>query len=215
LTVGVRPNVGFLEGSGIEIDRGVLIDEHLRTSVADVYAVGDCVQLRHPAPGRRATEPVWYTARTMGQCVARTVCGESTPYEQGIWFNSAKFFDLEWQVYGAAPAELPPDQETIYWEHASGQKSIRINYRTLDGAVTGFNLMGIRYRHELCEAWIRDARPVRWVLENLGAANFDPELFPEHEAQVVEAFNRRHPDVPVRLRRRRGLAGRFRLSTAS
>jgi hypothetical protein len=81
--------------------------------------------------------------------------------------------------------------------------------------VTGFNLMGIRYRHELCEAWIRDARPVRWVLENLGAANFDPELFPEHEAQVVEAFNRRHPDVPVRLRRRRGLAGRFRLSTAS
>jgi NAD(P)H-nitrite reductase large subunit len=87
LTVGVRPNVGFLEGSGIEIDRGVLIDEHLRTSVADVYAVGDCVQLRHPAPGRRATEPVWYTARTMGQCVARTVCGESTPYEQGIWFN--------------------------------------------------------------------------------------------------------------------------------
>ena len=45
-----------------------------------------------------------------------------------------------------------------------------------DGAVVGFNLMGIRYRHELCRCWIETGRPVRDVLQDLSAANFDPEL---------------------------------------
>ncbi|MDY7096069.1 MAG: NAD(P)/FAD-dependent oxidoreductase [Acidobacteriota bacterium] len=53
LTVGVSPNIAFLEGSGIECDRGVLVDEHLRTSAPGVFAAGDCAQLRDPKPGRR------------------------------------------------------------------------------------------------------------------------------------------------------------------
>lgn len=215
LTVGVSPNVSFLKDSGIELDRGVLVDDHLRTNFDDVYALGDCAQLREPKPGRRPIEPLWYTGRIMGHTVAQTICGEPTPYDPGIWFNSAKFFDLEWQVYGQVPAEPPEGVETLYWEHPEGGKALRINYRSSDRAVLGFNVMGIRYRQELCEAWIRDEKPLDFVLENLGAANFDPEFYAQHERDLVELYNQKHPDQPLKLRRKRGLRGFMQLLKAS
>jgi len=205
LTVGVSPNIGFLEGSGIECDRGILVDEQLRTNVPDVFAAGDCVQLRRPKPGRRPIEPVWYTGRAMGETIAHTLAGTETDYRQGTWFNSAKFFDLEWQIYGDAPAQLPEGYETLFWMDPAGEKSIRINYRRDDRTVTGFNLMGIRYRHDLCHDWLEQKRPIEFVLENLGAANFDPEFYRQHEQDLIETYNSRHPERPVRLRRRRGL----------
>lgn len=207
LTVGVHPNIGFLADSGIECDRGVLVNEWLRTNVPDVYAAGDCAQLRAPARGRRPVEPIWYVGRAMGECVASTIAGEPAPYSQGSWFNSAKFFDVEWQVYGDVRVPLPQDRETLYWEQPDGRRSIRIDYRRSDGAVVGFNLMGIRYRHELCHRWIEAGRSVWEVLPELGAANFDPELHREYEGKLADAWNRLHPDKAVRLRRHRGRAG--------
>ena len=69
--------------------------------------------------------------------------------------------------------------------------------------------MGIRYRHEVCEAWIRAGLPVGRVLERLGEANFDPELCPQHEEELVGVFNRLRTDRTIRLRRRRGLRSWF------
>lgn len=215
LTVGVSPNVDLLRSSGLECDRGVLADDYLRTSADDVYAAGDCVQLRAPKPGRRPIEPLWYTGRIMGETVAKTLCGEPTVYNPGIWFNSAKFFDLEYQVYGDIPVKPRDGEQTLYWEHPSGEKSIRIHYREGDGTVLGFNLMGVRYRHEVCDQWLRAGRPIRWVLENLGVANFDPEFYAQHEADLLAVYNHQHPEAPVELRRKRGLRGLFALRKAA
>jgi hypothetical protein len=167
--------------------------------------VGDCAQLSQPRPGRRAIEAVWYVARAMGETVARTIAGEPTPYEQGVWFNSAKLLDLEWQIYGDVPPETPEGHESLLWMHPSSRISIRINYRRDDEAVTGFNLIGVRYRHELCDEWIRRGAPIRHVLAHLGAASFDPELTPQHEHHLVALYNQRNPDRAVKLRHRRGL----------
>lgn len=204
LTVGVSPNVDFLRNTPLEIGRGIRVNEYLQTNLPDVYAIGDCAEVRHPRPGRRPIEAVWYSARTMGETVARTLCGEPTPYDPGIWFNSAKFFDIEYQVYGNVPPTPPPDVETLYWEHPEGRKSIRINYNRSTGAVLGFNLMGIRYRHLVCDQWLRQGTPIETVLENLGAANFDPEFYPQHEAELVALYNRQTGRT-LRLKQRRGM----------
>ncbi len=204
LTVGVRPNVDFLRNSPLEINQGILVDRYLRTNMPDVYAVGDCAEVRHPQPGRRPVEAVWYTARLMGETVARTVCGQPTPYEPGIWFNSAKFFDIEYQTYGNVPPVLPPESETLYWEHPEGRKSIRIHYDRQSGAVKGFNLMGIRYRQAVCEQWLAQGAHVESVLENIGAANFDPEFSPQYEAELAELYYRKTGRY-VRAKQRRGL----------
>jgi 3-phenylpropionate/trans-cinnamate dioxygenase ferredoxin reductase subunit len=209
LTAGVSPNIALVQDGQLETGRGILVDEQLQTSRPGVFAVGDCAELRAPRPGRRSIEPVWYTGRLMGQTVARTLCGQPTAYDPGIWFNSAKFFDIEYQIYGDVPAMLPPDQETLYWEHPDGRKSIRVNYRRDGGAVAGFNLMGVRYRQEVCERWIRTGAAIETVLTQLGLANFDPEFSDQYEAAVVEVYNRK-TGRQLRLKQRRGLDGVLR-----
>ncbi|MDH3245179.1 MAG: FAD-dependent oxidoreductase, partial [Saprospiraceae bacterium] len=58
LTPGVHPNIAFLKDTDLETEKGILTDEYLRTNLADVYAAGDCAQLRNPPAGRRPIEAV-------------------------------------------------------------------------------------------------------------------------------------------------------------
>ncbi len=102
--------------------------------------------------------------------------------------------------------QLPDHQASIYWEHPEGRKSVRLVYDREQGHILGFNLMGIRYRHEVCERWIARQTPVETVLSDLGLANFDPEFFREYEREVVAAYNRQ-TGRDLRLRKRRSLTG--------
>jgi len=190
LTAGVSPSVDFLHHGEIELGRGVLVDEYLETSVKDIYALGDCAQLRDPMPGRRPIEAIWYTGRMMGETVAHTICsGKKVKYDPGIWFNSAKFLDIEYQVYGSVLAHPPENHASIYWEHTDGKKSIRLVYDQETKEILGFNLMGVRYRHEVCERWLKEKTNVEEVLQTLGLANFDPEFFEQYEQAVVDIYN--------------------------
>jgi len=213
LTAGVHPNIDFLKETKIETERGILTNEFLETNIEDVYAAGDCVQLKTPPPGRRPIEAIWYVGRMQGETLAKTICGERTKYEPGIWFNSAKFFDIEYQVYGFAPTKYDDETKTFYWEHPDGKKSIRLIYSGKDGRILGFNLMGVRFRHNVCNSWLEKGTHIREVLTNLGVANFDPEFSSQFEHKVVAEFNRRNPQHKITLKRTRGLSGLIELFT--
>lgn len=212
LTVGVNPNISslldsFQEG-GVETNRGILINEFLETSVPDVYAIGDCVEHQNPPTGRKPIEQIWYTGRIMGETVAQTICNRPTPYLPGVFFNSAKFFDIEYQTYGQVPAQLPTGESTFYWEHTSGQKCIRINYDTHSQFVTGANTFGIRMRHEVWDKWLSAGKTIAYVLENLPQANFDPEFFKQHEAEIVAKYNRETGSA-LHLKSKKGIFSKF------
>lgn len=191
LTVGVSPNIDILKGSEIRTNKGIVVDVYLQTSISDIYAIGDCAELSHPNVGRKSIEAVWYTGRMMGKTIAQTICDKPTKYNPGIWFNSAKFFDIEYQVYGDIPTNIPENTTSLYWHQASENKSIRINFEKSSGAVTGFNLLGIRYRQAVCEKWIRDKTHIETVIENLSLANFDPEFFDQYEGAFLEMYNQK------------------------
>lgn len=204
LTAGVRPNIKFLADSEVATDRGIVVNEFLETNVPNVYAIGDCAQAQNPLPGRRPVEAIWYTGRMMGETVAYNICGKKIAYDPGIWFNSAKFMDIEYQVYGTVLARAPENHISLYWEHADGEKSVRIVYDKNTNEILGFNLMGIRYRHEVCEKWIKEKTDVETVLQNLGLANFDPEFYKEYEGDVVRLYNQQS-GKNLSLKKRRGL----------
>jgi NAD(P)H-nitrite reductase large subunit len=204
LTVGVSPNVDFLKNTDLKINRGIVVNEYLETNIKDVFALGDCAEIEQPAEGRRPIEAVWYTGRMMGETVAYTICGKPEKYKPRLWFNSAKFLDIEYQVYGDIRAQLADNQATIYWEHVDGKKSVRITFDKNTEGVVGFNLMGIRYRHEVCEKWILEKTPIEIVLQNLGLANFDPEFFKEYEQEVVNFYNKNF-NKNLQLKTKRGL----------
>ena len=126
-------------------------------------------------------------------------------YDPGIWFNSAKFIDIEYQVYGSVLAKAPEYHAAVYWEHSDGRKSVRLIYDKETEAILGFNLMGVRYRHEVCEAWIKANTPIDEVLENLGLANFDPEFYDEYESEIIQQYNQQ-TGKQLKVKKKRSLS---------
>ena len=81
LAIGIRPNTGFLEGSGIEMFKGtILTDRHLRTNVPDVYAAGDCAMVTNRQTGKAAWSPMGSTANIAGRILARDIAGKEIAY---------------------------------------------------------------------------------------------------------------------------------------
>jgi NAD(P)H-nitrite reductase large subunit len=188
-TIGVSPNINFLRNTLLECDKGILVNEYLETNITDVFAIGDCAQLRNPTEGRRPIEPVWYTAKAMGQTLAQTLCTKRSVYDTGIWFNSAKFFDIEYQVYGQVPAQLKDPFDSFYWENKDGNKSVRLVFDKDNLHIKGFNLMGIRFRQEICEHWIKSNTTLEEVLSNIRFAFFDPEFYKDLATPLIEKYN--------------------------
>lgn len=190
IAIGVHPNVSWLANSGLAMKTGLLVDEYLQTNVPGVYAIGDCVERSYSLEGRKSIEQVWYTARMMGEVVAQTVCGDRTPYRPGPWFNSAKFFDIEYQTYGNVGNKLEEDQQDFYWQHPSGLKAIHTLWNKHDNVFMGINSFGIRLQHDKFDRWLREKRSIHFVMEHLREANFDPEFTERHEEDIRAIFNK-------------------------
>ncbi len=182
LTAGVSPNIDLVKDTEIETGRGILVDRGFHTSVANVFAAGDCAEIITGGENRNLIEQVWYTGKKQGTVAGEVISGIEKSYHPGIWYNSAKFFDLEYQTYGMVNMNVP-GEKNLYWEHPEGLKALRIVYT--DEQIIGINVLGLRYRHKVCEQWIEERRSLDYVLANLWQANFDPEFQKRYEQEIA------------------------------
>ncbi len=208
LTTGVAPNLELARTiPGLQLGRGIRVDAFQETSLSDVFAAGDCAEISAArGAGAGAVEQLWYTGRMQGEVAGHNIAaralqrlgrigaGAPVPYDRGIWFNSAKFFHLEWQTYGFVPRDVEAAQ-SFWWQDATGRRGIRIVWQSLSGAradtaVTGFHFFGIRARQTACEHWIRTQASVEQTVAELEAALFDPEFTTSVLPQLREAFGR-------------------------
>lgn len=189
ITIGVKPSVDFLKESGVEVNVGVLVDRHLQTNVKDIFAIGDCVERKYDLPGRKRIEQVWYSGRMMGEVVAQTIAGNATPYEPGPWFNSAKFFDMEYQTYGMVPAVFGEHTNDYYWEHEDHSHAMHFAWDSLTHVFLGLNTFGIRLKHDVLDKWIREERKIEDVIDNLHLADFDPEFARRYYHDIRKGFS--------------------------
>jgi 3-phenylpropionate/trans-cinnamate dioxygenase ferredoxin reductase subunit len=95
LGVGVEPAVELLKGSGIQIDNGVVVDEHCRTNVDGIYAAGDVANHYHPVFKRHIRVEHWQNAMKQGAAAARNMLGQSVSYDDIPWFWSDQY---EWNI---------------------------------------------------------------------------------------------------------------------
>lgn len=189
LTAGVKPNVEFIKQTNIATNRGILVNKYLETNQPGVYAIGDCAEQKEPQPGRRSIEAVWYTGRMMGETLAQTLTGTKTEYNPGNWFNSAKFFDIEYQTYGLVSAHPEDNEKHFHWKHSVKDLAITIAYNKETYEFLGINTFGIRMRHEIFDQILSDKRTVFQVAEHLKDCNFDPEFFNSYEEEIITKFN--------------------------
>ena len=189
LTAGVAPNIEQFKDTRLKTDRGIQVDRKFKTNIPDVYACGDCAEIA-PAlrKGRPDIELLWYTGKMHGKVVAENILGGNISYDRGIWYNSAKFFSIDYHTYGQVNQNVRGEKE-IYYQVPGKKQSIRIVY--LPKRVIGFNTLGIRFRHYVCEEWINEKRSIDYVLEHLPEANFDPEFFETFESEVKKWYEKK------------------------
>ena len=188
--IGVEPKVDWLKSTDVQTRAGVLVNAYLQTNIPSIYAVGDCVECINPVHGRKSIETLWYTGRLMGEYLGKNILQVNPPpYEPGIYFNSAKFFDLEYQVYGDVPTSFPESYGTVFWKHPTKDKSIRLVFNATNKEFIGCCVLGIRFRQEVCEKWIKEKWKISEVLPLLSEANFDSEFSTRYERELLNIYN--------------------------
>jgi NAD(P)H-nitrite reductase large subunit len=97
---GVAPYLDFLEGSGIETDHGILVDNHLETNVAGIYAAGDVAQGPDFSTGKQEVHAIQPTASAHGRIAALNMAGQATAYEGSLAMNVLNTLGLVSSSYG-------------------------------------------------------------------------------------------------------------------
>jgi 3-phenylpropionate/trans-cinnamate dioxygenase ferredoxin reductase subunit len=98
--IGIEPAVDLLDGSGIHVDNGVVVDEHCRTNVEGIFAAGDVANHYHPVFDRRIRVEHWQNALKQGAAAARNMAGKPVAYDEVHWFWSDQY-DANLQYAGS------------------------------------------------------------------------------------------------------------------
>ncbi|HEU4758917.1 MAG TPA: FAD-dependent oxidoreductase, partial [Dehalococcoidia bacterium] len=135
---GVRPNVDFLKGSGLQIERGILTNERQETSLPHVYAAGDCAEGFDFLTGERAVHAIWPTAIDQGRAAGANMAGDSQIYPGSLSWNVTELF-------GLASASVGEFRSRAGWEEITFHNPNANVYRKLllaDGRIMGAVVIG-------------------------------------------------------------------------
>ncbi len=152
IAIGIRTRKELAEASGLRCERGILVDEYLRTSAPDVFAAGDVAQFFDPQTGQTFLDSLWGSARSMGQAAGLNMSGSMSPYLKHTPFNVTRLAGLTTtiigRVGGGGDADLSSiargDSET--WRQPAGGEAVEeandethlrlyVGRETLQGAV--------------------------------------------------------------------------------
>ena len=89
--IGIEPEVDWLDGSGIHVDNGVVVDQYCQTNVAGIHAAGDVANHYHPVFGRQMRVGHWQNAIKQGAAAARNMLGKRIAYDEIHWFWSDQY----------------------------------------------------------------------------------------------------------------------------
>ncbi|WP_300634507.1 FAD-dependent oxidoreductase [uncultured Duncaniella sp.] len=156
LSIGVRPNTALASSAGIDLGpmRGIKVDEYLRTSDENIYAVGDAIEFTHPVMGGTWLNYLAGPANRQARIVAdNMVLGDTVEYEGAIGTSVAKVFDMTVAATGLAAKRLKKDgieyqTATIHPSSHAGYypdalpMTIKVIFSPADGKLLGAQIVG-------------------------------------------------------------------------
>ncbi len=171
IAIGVESNLGLLAGSGIETDRGIIVDEHLRTNQPDIFAAGDIAQVLDTASGEHRLVTSYLNTQRQGEVAGTNMSGGDAAMGGIIPFNVIVIYGLPVASLGL---DLPPDEEG--YEVLTGDSPRESEYRKLvlaDGVLVGATLIGSIGEAQAIESLIKMRADVSSFRDRLFEPGFD------------------------------------------
>lgn len=150
--IGIRPSVELAESAGIKVDDGILVDDHLRVNVPDVYAAGDVARFPHRALGKMMRVEHEDNALQMGRLAGRNMAGADEAYTHTPYFYS-DLFELGYEAVGEVDSSLQTFED---WQEPL-QKGVI--YYLEEQRVRGALLWNVWDRREQAAALIAEPGP--------------------------------------------------------
>jgi NADPH-dependent 2,4-dienoyl-CoA reductase/sulfur reductase-like enzyme len=156
VAIGVRPRIELARAAGLVCERGILVDEYLRTSEDDIFASGDVAETPNPVTGRRTIEVLWHSAVHKGRIAGLNMAtGPAHAYEEGPSLNITRLAGMNTTIIGAVGSGKDADLEGLSrgdsqtWSELgdavlveSQADGARIRLEIVDRAVVGAVVMG-------------------------------------------------------------------------
>lgn len=98
--IGIKPRVDLARDAGLELDRGILVDEFMQTNDPDIFAAGDVAQVYDPMTGRSILDSLWSVARDQGYAAGLNMAGQNTTYVKKAPFNVTRLAGLTTTIIG-------------------------------------------------------------------------------------------------------------------
>ncbi len=156
VAIGVRPRMSLARDAGLVCDRGVLVDEYLRTTEADIFASGDVAETLSPVTGRRTVEVLWHSAVHKGRIAGlNMVAGPRHRYSEGPSLNITRLAGMNTTIIGAVGSGKDADLEGLSrgdsqtWSELGDavlvetqEDGARVRLEIIDRVVVGAVVMG-------------------------------------------------------------------------
>ena len=153
--VGVLPNVGWLKGTEVRCDRGILVNEYLQTSAEGVFAAGDCCQAPGFFGGPPGVLPIWPSAVRQGKVAGFNMTGGKKEYEGALVMNSVELCGIPTISVGLTDPREENGFETL--ESVSEEKGIYKKLVLRDDRIVGALFVGDISRAGVYTGLIKEA----------------------------------------------------------
>jgi NAD(P)H-nitrite reductase large subunit len=101
MATGIKTNLDWLKGAGVNINRGIVVDDRLRSNVPNVYAAGDVAEGRDLISGEPAVHAIEPTAQEHGRVVGANMAGKDVTYKGSVIINIVEVCHLDAASFGA------------------------------------------------------------------------------------------------------------------
>ena len=155
LAVGVRANTEIIKKVGGDVNRGILVNDSMQTSLPNIYAAGDCTEGNDISLGDKRVLAILPNAYMQGYCAGQNMAGDTSEFSNAIPMNSIGFFGLHAMTAGSYFDESAGGE--LFEEKTDG--GIKRLY-TKDGLLTGFIMIGDVARAGIYTSLIREKTPL-------------------------------------------------------
>ncbi len=174
VAIGVRPRIDLTIGTGIKVNRGIVVDRHMATSIPEVFACGDVSETYDFVYGENRLTPIWPNAYIGGRVAGFNMASVPTEYSGGTAMNSLKYFGLA--VVSAGIVNSPDNSyEVISNKYDHTYKKVVLK----DGLIVGMVFAGDIEKSGIVFGLMKERIKVDGFKQALVAEDFGLASLPE------------------------------------